>query len=163
MAIILRAVLTTLMRVMCSNYLGNEMAQNKTTASKLSVAKYLNAIEPAAKRKDAKTIDKLMRAVSGDKPVMWGSSIIGYGEYHYVYDSGREGDSMRVGFSPRKQNLVVYIMPGFKGFTTLLKKLGKHKVSKSCLYINKLDDVDLDVLQAIVEKSLKLMDKKYPR
>lgn len=138
------------------------MAENKTKATKASVTAFLNSIEPEQKRKDAKAIAKIMRNATGNRARMWGPSIVGYGKYHYRYDSGREGDFMRVGFSPRKQNLSVYVVPGFKGFKGLLNKLGKHKVGRSCLYINKLADVDVDVLTEIVEKSVKVMNKKYP-
>ena len=139
------------------------MAENKTKETKQSVTAFLNSIESEQKRKDAKTVAAIMRKASGEKAKMWGPAIVGYGLYHYTYDTGREGDFMRVGFSPRKQNISVYVIPGFTGFSGLLKKLGKHKVGRSCLYINKLDDVDVDVLTQIVEKSLKIMDKKYPR
>ena len=139
------------------------MAENKTKETALSVTKFMNSIEPEQKRKDAKTIAAVMRKASGEKAKMWGANIVGYGRYHYKYDSGREGDFMRVGFSPRKQNLSVYIVPGFTGLAGLLKKLGKHKIGSSCLYINKLADVDVDVLTQIIEKSLKTMAKKYPQ
>ncbi|MFK8032017.1 MAG: DUF1801 domain-containing protein [Gammaproteobacteria bacterium] len=138
------------------------MAENKTKETTQSVTAFLNSIEPAQKRKDAKAIAAIMRKASGERAKMWGASIVGYGRYHYKYDSGREGDSLRVGFSPRKQSTTVYIIPGFNGFSGLLKKLGKHKVTKSCLYINKLDDVNVEVLTEIIEKSLKIMSKKYP-
>lgn len=138
------------------------MAENKTKPTKVSVTGFLNSIEPEQKRKDAKVIAKIMREVTGNRAKMWGPSIVGYGQYHYRYDSGREGDFMRVGFSPRKQNISVYVVPGFNGFAGLLKKLGKHKVGRSCLYINKLDDVDVDVLRKIIEKSVDVMNKKYP-
>ncbi len=139
------------------------MAENKTRPTKISVTEFLNSIEPEQKRKDAKAIAAIMRKASGERAKMWGTSIVGYGMYHYKYDSGREGDHIRVGFSPRKQNISIYIIPGYKGLEGLLKKLGKHKVGKSCLYINKLADIDVDVLTQIVEKSLKTMAKKYPK
>ncbi len=138
------------------------MAENKTTTTKANVMGFLNSIEPEQKRKDAKAIAKIMRNATGDRARMWGPSIVGYGQYHYRYNSGRAGDFMRVGFSPRKQNISVYVVPGFTGFSGLLKKLGKHKVGSSCLYINKLADVNVDVLAEIVEKSVKIMNKKYP-
>lgn len=92
---------------------------------------------------------------------MWGTSIVGYGQYHYRYASGREGDWALTAFSPRKQNLVVYIMPGFSSFGALMKKLGKHKTGKSCLYINRLDDIDVDVLEKLIADSVKLMRKRH--
>lgn len=139
------------------------MAKNKTVETSMSVTTFLNGVEPAQKRKDAKAIAALMRKASGKRAKMWGATMVGYGRYHYKYDSGREGDALRIGFSPRKSNIAIYIMPGFTGFKGLLKKLGKHKTGSSCLYINKLDDVDIDVLNEIIVKSLKIMDKKYPQ
>ena len=103
----------------------------------------------------------MMRRITGEEPRLWGPSIIGFGEYHYKYESGREGDFMRVGFSPRKANLVLYIMPGFARHDALLDRLGKHKTGKSCLYINKLDDVDRDVLETLIAESWAAMAEKY--
>jgi uncharacterized protein YdhG (YjbR/CyaY superfamily) len=137
------------------------MAGNKTKKNTVSVASFLNAIEDPRKRSDAKKTAAMMRRATGNRARMWGSSIIGYGEYHYKYESGREGDSALVGFSPRKQNLAVYIMPGFDAFPTLMKKLGKYKTGKSCLYLNKLDDVDHDVLEKLIGDSVKVMRKRY--
>ncbi len=138
------------------------MAENKTKPTKISVAKFLNGIEDEKKRRDAKAIDKLFREISGEKPKMWGPSIVGYGTYHYKYDSGREGDMARLGFSPRKQNLTLYFMPGFKKYAVQLKALGKHKIGKSCLYIKRLDDIDFDVLRALVQEDWDEMNRKYP-
>lgn len=137
------------------------MAELKTKKNDASVEGFLDSVEPEQKRADAKTIDKLMRKVSGEKPKMWGSAIVGYGTYHYTYASGREGDWMKIAFSPRKQNLTLYLMPGyqFDSMKELLSKLGKHKLGKGCLYINKLADVDLDVLEKLMRESLKLLDK----
>jgi hypothetical protein len=133
----------------------------KTQKTKASVADFIAAIEDEKKRKDAKAVDKLMRAVSGAKPVLWGPSIIGYGEYAYMGASGRSGVWPKIGFSPRKTNLTLYIMPGFDKYDALLKKLGKHKTGKSCLYINKLADVDEAVLRELAERSWKLMTEKH--
>ena len=137
------------------------MAENKTKKNTLSVASFLNAIEDPRKRSDAKKVAAMMRRATGKRARMWGSSIVGYGEYHYKYESGREGDWALVGFSPRKQNLAVYIMPGFDPFPALMKKLGKYKTGKSCLYLNKLDDVDHDVLEKVIGDSVKVMRKRY--
>lgn len=134
----------------------------KTTKTKASVAAFIAAIEVETRRKDAKAVDKLMREISGEKPAMWGPSIVGYGKYHYKYESGREGDMARVGFSPRKASLVLYIVSGSKDYAALLKKLGKHKLGKSCLYINKLADVDEAVLRELVKRSWDYMEAKYP-
>lgn len=138
------------------------MAEAKTKQTKASVAEFLNAVPNAGRRADAKAVDKMMRAASGAKPAMWGPSIIGYGRYHYKYESGREGDMCRIGFSPRAANLVLYIIGGFKEEKALLAKLGKHKTGKSCLYINKLADVDEAVLKELIAKSWAHMAKTYP-
>jgi len=137
------------------------MAENKTRETKTSVAAFLNAIDDKRKRADAKKVAAMMRKTTGKRAKMWGTAIVGFGTYHYKYESGREGDWALVGFSPRKQNLVVYIMPGFEKFPTLMKKLGKYKTGKSCLYLNKLDDVDESVLEKLIDKSVKLMRKRY--
>jgi len=137
------------------------MAVNKTKESKASVMAFLGAIEDKRKRSDARKVAAMMRKATGQRAKMWGSSIVGFGKYHYKYASGREGDWALVGFSPRKQNLVVYIMPGFAEFPALMKKLGKYKTGKSCLYLNKLDDIDEGVLEQLIGKSVKLMRKRY--
>ena len=137
------------------------MAEVKTKKNKASVAAFLNAVADKQKRADAKKVSAMMRKATGSRARMWGTSIVGYGSYHYKYASGREGDWMLVGFSPRKQNLSIYIMPGFKAFDSLMAKLGKYKTGKSCLYINKLEDVDEKVLQKLIDESVKYMRKKY--
>ncbi|GAA4354271.1 DUF1801 domain-containing protein [Kangiella marina] len=128
-------------------------ADNKTKPNDQSVGDFLNRIEHDQKRADSFEILKLMQEVTKEEPRMWGDSIIGFGEYHYTYASGREGDWFLVGFSPRKQNLTLYIMAGMNRYPDLLEKLGKHKASKSCLYINKLEDVDKKVLKQMLRKS----------
>lgn len=138
------------------------MAEDKTQPTKASVAQFLNRIENDSKRRDAKAIDQMFREITGVKPTMWGPSIIGYGTYHYTYDSGREGDFMRLGFSPRKQSLTLYILSGFRKYASLLKKLGKHKTGKSCLYVNRLDDIDMDVLRNLAQESWNEMNRRYP-
>ena len=102
-----------------------------------------------------------MQRVTGEPPTMWGDSIVGFGSYHYVYDSGREGDWFLTGFSPRKRNLSLYIMAGFSDYDELMERLGKHKTGKSCLYVNRLSDIDLDVLEALVRQSVAHMRKAY--
>ncbi len=129
------------------------MAELKTKPNSASVKDFIDGIEDERKRKDARAILKLMKEVTGKRPKMWGASIVGFGTYHYKYASGREGDWFVAGFSPRKQNLTLYIMSGFKGHDKLLAKLGKHKTGKSCLYINKLEDVNMTVLRELVKKS----------
>jgi hypothetical protein len=130
------------------------MAEPKTKANEASVSAFLNAIKDEAQRKDAKAVAKIMKEATGDKPLMWGTSIVGFGSYHYKYASGREGDWPLIGFSPRSQALTLYIMDGFKSRGPLLKRLGKHKTGKSCLYIKRLSDVDMDVLRELVRASL---------
>lgn len=137
------------------------MAQRKTQKTTLSVTDFLNGIADKRKRADCKAIAKMMRAATGNRAIMWGSSIVGYGSYHYKYASGREGDFFECGFSPRAQNISIYIMPGFKGFGPLMKKLGKHKTGKSCLYIKRLEDVDESVLAKLIEESVEAMRRKY--
>lgn len=139
------------------------MSDVKTKQTKLSVKAYIDAVEPPQRRKDARAIAKIMRRVTGKNAKMWGSSIVGYDSYRYVYESGREGDWPAVGFSPRKSALSVYIMPGFDAYPDLMKKLGKYKTGKSCLYINKLDDVDLEVLETLIKRSVADIHKRYQR
>lgn len=130
------------------------MAELKTKKNDGDVAGFLSAIEPERRRKDAEAILALMKRVTKHKPAMWGTSIIGFGTYRYKYASGREGDWFLVGFSPRKQNLTVYIMSGFEGYDALLARLGKYKTGKACLYINRIDDINLDVLEELVRESV---------
>jgi hypothetical protein len=131
------------------------MAENKTTPNDQNVEQFLNSVADEQKRKDSFKILELMKQVTGMQPKMWGSAIIGFGSYHYKYESGREGDTMLIGFSPRKQNLTLYIMGGFDRYYDLLKQLGKYTTGKGCLYIKRLDDVDLTTLKGIVEESFK--------
>jgi hypothetical protein len=137
------------------------VAENKTRPNKTSVKAFLDGIEDSARRRDARTVAAMMRRATGSRAKMWGTSIVGYGQYHYKYASGREGDWALTAFSPRKQNLVVYIMPGFSPFGALMKKLGKHKTGKSCLYINRLDDIDVSVLEKLIADSVKLMRERH--
>ena len=137
------------------------MSEPKTKRHDGDVNEFLDAVENPRRKEDARRVLELMRDVTGEPPKMWGSSIVGFGSYHYKYASGREGDWMITGFSPRKQNLTIYIMPGFSEFSELLARLGKHKTSKSCLYLNKLDDVDLEVLAELVRESVKVMKARY--
>ena len=133
------------------------MAELKTKLNDASVTDFLNKIEDKEKRADSFEILKLMKQVTKLEPKMWGSSIIGFGSYHYKYASGREGDWMLTGFSPRKQNLTIYIMSGFDRYDELLKKLGKHSIGKGCLYIKRLSDVDKKVLKKLITQSVKAM------
>ena len=138
------------------------MAELKTKVTKASVADFIRKVPDENKRKDAFVLLKLFTSITGEKPKMWGASIIGFGSYHYKSErSAQEGDWPLTGFSPRKQNLTLYIMSGFSEQATLLKKLGKYKKSVGCLYINKLEDVNLGVLKQIIKKSLTVMKKKH--
>ena len=130
------------------------MADNKTKMTDESVVAFLNKIEDDTRKQDCLTVMELMKEVTGEDARMWGSSIVGFGSYHYRYESGREGDSTLVGFSPRKQNLTLYIMAGFDEYEGLRDKLGKIKMGKGCLYVNKLADVDLQVLRELVKQSV---------
>ncbi len=131
------------------------MSELKTRVNNASVKDFLNSIENEQIRKDCFEISKMMEGITKAKPKMWGASIVGFGSYHYIYKSGREGDWMLTGFSPRKQNLTLYLMGGFSSEKILLEKLGKHKTSAgSCLYIKKLDDVDKKVLKELVATSV---------
>lgn len=137
-------------------------AELKTKPNKLSVDKFLNNINNKQRKDDAFVILDLMKKITKEEPKIWGPSIVGFGEYHYKYESGREGDWFLTGFSPRKANLTLYIISGFKGYDDLLKKLGKYKISGgSCLYINKLEDIDMKVLKELITKSVQKMEKKY--
>ena len=133
------------------------MSEPKTKTNDSSVEGFLNAVEHDTRREDGFTLLEMMREVTGEEPTMWGPSIVGFGSYHYKYKSGREGDMPVVGFSPRKRSQSVYIMDGFEGYQDLLAKLGKHRTGKSCLYINKLADVDTDVLREIIRQSVEQM------
>jgi hypothetical protein len=135
------------------------MAGLKTTRNKGNVEAFLNSIPDEKKRKDSFTVLELMKQVTGAEPEMWGESIIGFGNYRYKYESGRDGEWFLTGFSPRKQNLTLYIMSGFDEYDQLLVKLGKHTTGKSCLYIKKIDDVNTEVLMELVKKSVGYMEK----
>ena len=137
------------------------MAENKTKRTNVRVSDFLNGVEDPARRADAKKVASMMRRVTGKRARMWGPSMVGYGKYSYQYESGRKGEWMLTGFAPRKQNLVVYIMPGFKPFDSQMAKLGKYKTGKSCLYINKLEDIDERVLEKLIADSVELMKKRY--
>lgn len=139
------------------------MAEVKTQATKASAVAFLKTIEPKERRDDALALLKIFRDVTGEKPVMWGAAIVGFGKYHYTSErSTQQGDWPLTAFSPRKQNFTVYIMSGFRSNTGLLKTLGKHTVSGgSCLYIKRLSDINVDVLKVIIKDSVVSMRKKY--
>ena len=131
----------------------------KTQRNSSSVKAFLDGVSDDRRRKDAVAVLALMKDITGEKPTMWGTSIVGFGSYHYKYASGQEGDWPLVGFSPRKDSLTLYIMPGFQEYTGLLDKLGKHRKGTSCLYIKSLDDVHLPTLKTLVRQSVKHMKK----
>jgi hypothetical protein len=130
------------------------MTEPKTKPTDTNVDEFLDNVENPRRRQDGKTLLQLMKRVTNQTPKMWGTSIIGFGSYTYRYASGRKGIWPKVGFSPRKRNLALYILPDLEAYADLLKQLGKYKTGKSCLYINKLDDVDPDVLEQIIMKSI---------
>src|SRR3990172_6805972 len=138
------------------------MAEPKTKKTAASVKDFLNSVPDERKRKDSFALLKLMQEVTGAKPAMWGPSIVGFGSYHYKDASGREADWPLAGFSPRKQNLTLYITAGFDGYGELLGKLGKHKTGKVCVYINRLEDVDLATLKELVRRSVEHMRRRNP-
>lgn len=137
------------------------MPENKTKPNKASVAEFMNAVEDKTKRDDTKAIVRMMREITRKRATMWGDALIGFGKYAYKYRSGHSGEFPLVAVSPRKRNISVYIMPGFGDYDALMSKLGKYKTGKSCLYINKLDDVDNDVLYKLIEKTVAYMKEKY--
>ncbi len=138
------------------------MAELKTKPTQASVLDFITSVAEEQQRKDSKVLLQLFKKVTKEKPKMWGTSIVGFGMYHYKSErSSQEGDWPLVGFSPRKQNLTLYLMPGFAGLEDLLKKLGKHKTSKACLYIKKLTDVNMDVLEKVVQKSFGAAKKQF--
>jgi hypothetical protein len=131
------------------------MAKARRAARGTSVGEFIESIADADRRKDAKAVAAMMRRATGERPAMWGSSIVGFGRFHYRYPSGREGDSMLIGFSPRARSLTIYVMSGFRKMKALLARLGKHATSVSCLYLGRLADVDRKVLEEIVRQAVR--------
>lgn len=140
------------------------MAKLKTTPNDLNVEDFLNAVEHDTRREDSFVVLQMMKDITGEAPQMWGTSIIGFGNYHYKYDSGREGDWFLTGFSPRKQSLTIYMMGSASASSReeILSRLGKHKTGRGCLYINKLTDVDLEVLAELIRAGVAVLKEKYP-
>lgn len=138
------------------------MAENKTIATPADVLAFLDEVEHSGRRADGQTLNALFSRVTGFPAKMWGPSIIGFGRYHYLYKSGREGDFLATGFSPRASNMSIYIMPGYQDYSDILGRLGKHKLGKSCLYVNKLEDIDLAVLEELIRAGLKDLDALWP-
>ena len=138
------------------------MTQNKTVQTDESVDEFIASITHPTRRQDAAVLVDLFFVTTGYAPKMWGDSIVGFGQYHYRYATGREGDFLATGFSPRKSNLSIYIMPGYGDFSDILQNLGKHKLGKSCLYVNKLANIDLDVLAQLITAGLERLDQIWP-
>ena len=137
------------------------MSENKTRPNNASVISFLDSVVDEIQKQDSYTLIDIMKEITGEEPIMWGPSITGFGSYHYEYDSGREGDMLLTGFSPRKRNLSLYIMPGFTKFEKLMQKLGKHKTGKSCIYIRRLSDINMDVLTELISASYNHHNHKY--
>lgn len=137
------------------------MADLKTKPTGDDVTKFLNSVSDEQKRKDCFEILELMKNITGEEPKMWGASMIGFGSYHYKYESGREGDWFLTGFSPRKQNISLYIMSGFDRYDKLMNRLGKFKTGKSCLYIKQIDHIDMNILEKLIRESIAYMKEKY--
>lgn len=133
------------------------MSENKTRPTDQDVVDFLSGVDHKTRREDSFTLLEMMGEITGEEAVMWGSSIVGFGSYHYKSESGREGDMPLVSFSPRKQSMTLYIMPGFDDYEDMLVDLGKHKIGKACLYVNKLADVDEDVLRRLIRRSYEHM------
>jgi hypothetical protein len=136
-------------------------SENKTIATKGSVEKFLSSVKDPQKLADCQTVIEIMKQITKEEPVMWGSSQVGFGTYHYKYESGREGDFFITGFSPRAQALTIYIMSGFERFPVLMQALGKYKTGKSCLYVKKLEDIDLAVLKKLIKEAVAYLKKNY--
>ena len=136
------------------------MAENKTKPEKVDPITFLKSVQPAKRAEEGLLLNEVFSKATGQPPVMWGASIVGYGTYHYVYASGREGDAMRAGFSPRKAKLSIYIMGDHAQYQELFDKLGKYKTGKSCVYVNKLADIDLEVLGLLVKASYDYIGSK---
>jgi hypothetical protein len=137
------------------------MAEAKTKPRRASVRKFLESVDNEKRRKDSFEVLEIMRQITKEEPKMWGPSIVGFGTYHYKYASGREGDWMVVGFSPRKQALTLYIMAGFNKYDELMAKLGEYETGKSCLYIKRLEDVHLPTLKRLIRESVKWVKKTH--
>jgi len=137
------------------------MTDVKAAPNDASPAAFVAGLENEVRRRDCKALLTLMKRITGEAARMWGNSIVGFGSYHYRYDSGREGDWFLTGFSPRKRYLTIYIMPGFSRFESIMRRLGRYKLGKSCLYIKSLDDIDQGALRELIERSVRRMHQKY--
>lgn len=138
------------------------MTDAKTLPTDVSVAAFLDAANPPIRREEGRALDALFRRATGWEPRLWGPSIVGYGRYRYTYESGRTGEMCATGFSPRKAEIVVYVLTGYTGLEPRLARLGRHRLGKSCLYVRKLADIDLDVLEEIVREGLGTLRQRWP-
>ena len=138
-----------------------KQSKNKTQPTSADPLAFIASIEHRQRREDAQVLLEMFSQLTGARPIMWGS-IVGFGQYHYVYESGREGDCIATGFSPRKLSISLYIMPGFKDVSSILSRLGKHKLGKACLYVNKLSDIDMEALAELIVAGLIDLNKKWP-
>lgn len=145
------------------------MAENKTVKKNNSVEEFLGSVTDPMRKEQCLIINRMMEEITGRKAEMWGESIVGFGDYHYKYASGREGDFFRVGYAPRRQNLSIYIIAGFERYPDLMEKLGKYKTGKSCLYVNKLEDIDVNILSELIRRGfnhfegIEIKDKTEPK
>ncbi|MEM9672692.1 MAG: DUF1801 domain-containing protein [Bacteroidota bacterium] len=137
------------------------MANLKTQPYNRNISEFLSKVENPQKREDCFTLLDLMKEETGEEPQYWHSNMVGFGQYHYKYASGQEGDWFLTGFSPRKQNLTIYIMSGFERYEELMEQLGRYKTGKSCLYVKRLSDIDLDILKELVRESVSYMREEY--
>ena len=135
----------------------------KTVATRASVSRFIEALDDPERRRECKVLVRLMRGITGQKPVLWGESIVGFDTYRYSRSNGKQFEFFRTGFSPRKQALTIYIMPGYADFSAILARLGPHKTGKSCLYLKRLADVDFDVLEELVRAGYADMNERYPK
>lgn len=148
---------------------GISMAENKTVKKNNSVEEFLGSVTDPMRKEQCLIINRMMEEITGRKAEMWGESIVGFGDYHYKYASGREGDFFRVGYAPRRQNLSIYIIAGFERYPDLMEKLGKYKTGKSCLYVNKLEDIDMNILSELIRRGfnhfegIEIKDKTEPK
>jgi hypothetical protein len=138
------------------------MAETKTKPTAVPFEEFVAGVEPEVRQADAKALDAFFRRVTGWQPVMWGPSLVGYGSYAYRYATGHGGTALATGFSPRKAELSIYIMPGYQDYAPILSRLGKHRIGKSCLYARRLSDIDMDVLEELVRAGLADLGKIWP-
>ena len=138
------------------------MAETKTKPTDVTVAEFIAGVEPEGRQADAEVLDAFFRRVTGWQPVMWGPTMVGYGSYAYRYETGHGGTALATGFSPRKAELSIYVMPGYEDYGPILARLGKHRLGKACLYVRKLADIDMDVLEELVRAGLADLARMWP-